>query len=122
MTFLNQKHWGTLTSLDLRRCNPELIRSSGAIEEYVTELCTLLKVRRFGACTIVHFGGKEEVAGYSLIQLIETSLVSGHFVNKTNTAYIDIFSCGEYNPDNAMDFSKEFFQAREARKTVLYRD
>ena len=118
----NKKTWGILTSIDLHGCNQELIRDSEAIKRYVAELCELIKVRKFGECTVVHFGEREEVAGYSMVQLIETSLVSGHFANKTNSAYIDIFSCGNYDSDIAATFSQNFFHAREMKKTLLYRD
>lgn len=117
-----QKTWGVLTSIDLHDCNPEMIRDAEAIKRYVAELCDLIKVRRFGECTVIHFGERGEVAGYSMVQLIETSLISGHFANKTNAVYIDVFSCGNYDPDIAATFSQKFFQAHEIKKTVLYRD
>jgi S-adenosylmethionine decarboxylase len=68
-------------------------------------------MRRFGECTVVHFGEDEKVAGLSMTQLIETSLISGHFANQTNAAYIDIFSCTLYNPYEAAEFSRSFFHA-----------
>jgi S-adenosylmethionine/arginine decarboxylase-like enzyme len=67
-------------------------------------------MKRFGDCQIVHFGENERVAGFSMIQLIETSLISGHFANLTNSAYIDIFSCKNYEPEKAADFFKKFFK------------
>ena len=56
------------------------------------------------------FGEDERVAGYSMIQLIETSLVSGHFADITNTAYIDVFSCRPYDPDIIRAFAQKFFE------------
>ncbi len=105
--------WGLLTSIDLHHCNPELIRDAGAIKRYVVELCTLIEMKRFGDTLVVNFGEDERVAGFSMTQLIETSLISGHFANKSNAAYIDIFSCKFYDPQVAADFTQEFFQAKE---------
>ena len=102
--------WGLLTSLDIYDCNPKMIMDSGEIRRYVIELCDLIEMRRFGECQVVHFGEDEKVAGYSMIQLIETSLISGHFANLTHAAYIDIFSCKPYDPDLVARFSKDFFQ------------
>jgi S-adenosylmethionine/arginine decarboxylase-like enzyme len=68
-------------------------------------------MKRFGDCQVVHFGEEERVAGFSMIQLIETSLISGHFANLTNSAYIDIFSCKAYDPDKIAAFTREFFEA-----------
>ncbi|MGD2126980.1 MAG: S-adenosylmethionine decarboxylase [Desulfobacteraceae bacterium] len=104
--------WGVLTSLDLYECNPETIRDPEQIKRYVKELLELIDMKPFGECQVVHFGQEERVAGYSMIQLIETSLISGHFANLTNAAYIDIFSCKPYNSDQVLDFTKDFFQAQ----------
>lgn len=113
--------WGILTSIDLHGCNGETIRSAEKIKQYTEELCDLIKVTRFGEPTIVHFGEKEEIAGYSLVQLIETSLVSGHFANATNAAYIDVFSCAYYEPHVVVDFSKQFFSAKEVTARTILR-
>jgi S-adenosylmethionine decarboxylase len=85
--------WGILTSMDLYGCNPDIIRDAEKIKRFVVELCDRIEMKRFGECQVVHFGQDERVAGYSMIQLIETSLISGHFANQSNAAYIDIFSC-----------------------------
>ena len=103
--------WGLLTSFDLYGCNPEIIRDPEKIKQYVVELCDLIEMKRFGECQVVHFGEDERVAGFSMVQLIETSLISGHFANLTNAAYIDVFSCKPYDPDQVAEFTKRFFQA-----------
>lgn len=113
--------WGILTSIDLSSCNHNLIRDAEKIEEFVIQLCELIQVKRFEKCTIVHFGEMEEIEGYSMVQLIETSLVSGHFANKTNNAYIDIFSCKYYNPQAAAEFCKTFFKAKDLKLNYLLR-
>ena len=63
--------WGLLTGLDLYDCDPEIIRDSEKIKQYVVELCDLIGMKRFGPCQVVHFGKDERVEGYSMIQLIE---------------------------------------------------
>jgi len=113
--------WGMLTSVDLTTCNPATIRSAEKIKQYVIELCDLIEMKRFGDCVVVHFGEDEAVAGYSMTQLIETSLISGHFANLTNNAYIDIFSCKPYDPQVVAEFTKEFFEAEHCTINVLLR-
>ena len=102
--------WGMSTSVDLHNCDPDAIRSRERIRAYVVRLCELIDMRRFGECQIVHFG-EGRVAGFSMLQLIETSLISGHFANDTNHAYLDIFSCKPYDPRVVEQFSREFFSA-----------
>jgi S-adenosylmethionine decarboxylase len=113
--------WGLLTSLDIYDCNPEIIRDSEKIKKYVIELCDLIRMKRFGDCQLVHFGKEDRVEGYTMVQLIETSHVSGHFANLTNAAYIDIFSCKPYEPDQVARFSTEFFQAESFEMHVVRR-
>jgi len=107
------KYWGVLTSIDLRNCSYEKITSKSVIKKYVIELCDLIDMKRFGECNIVHFGEDERVAGFSMTQLIETSLISGHFANLSKCAYIDIFSCKDYDSNVAVGFTKKYFDAKE---------
>ena len=113
--------WGILSCIDLYDCNPETIRDASKIKEFVVRLCDLIEMRRFGEAQIVHFGEDERVAGYSMTQLIETSLISAHFANKTNTVYLDVFSCKYYDSERAANFAKEFFEAGEVRMQVINR-
>ena len=113
--YTNEGVWGLLTSIDLHDCDPDLIRDAEAIKHYVNELCQLIEMKKFGDTQVVHFGEDERVAGFSMIQLIETSLISGHFANQTNHAYIDIFSCKYYDPQVAADFTQEYFKAKEIK-------
>ena len=88
--------WGLDGSFDIYDCNPETIRDAD-------------EMKRFGECVVVNFGENERVAGFSMTQLIETSLISAHFANATNTTYLDVFSCKPYNPKIVKEFAMEFF-------------
>lgn len=121
MAGVDFREWGLLASIDLFKCNPQTIRSKEKIQEYVIKLCDLIGVKRFGETTIVDFGQDEKVSGFSMVQLIETSLISGHFANASNNSYIDIFSCKEYDIDKAVDFSKQFFEPENTISHVVVR-
>lgn len=113
--------WGLSTTIDLHACRPDLIRDAEKIKEFTIRLCEHLKVKRFGECIVVHFGESEAIEGFSLVQLIETSLISGHFANLTNNAYIDIFSCRYYDPEIAVEFCKTYFDAVTAHSSYTLR-
>ena len=112
--------WGMNTAINLHGCNPNTIRDPDEIEDFVIELCDLIDMKQFGEPTIVSFGDGER-AGYSLVQLIETSCITAHFAEQDNNAYIDIFSCKPYPPEKASNFCKEFFEAKEMRTTTILR-
>ena len=101
--------WGLLGSVDIHGCRPGAIRDADTIRRFVAELCDRIDMRPYGPTQVVHFGEDEAVAGYSMTQLIETSLISGHFANRTNSAYLDIFSCKFYDPWDAAEFARAFF-------------
>lgn len=101
--------WGLACSFDIYNCNPDVIRNGEAIKRFVRELCELIEMKRFGECVVVDFGEDERVAGFSMTQLIETSLISAHFANATNTTYLDVFSCKLYDPRVVEKFALEFF-------------
>ena len=113
--------WGMSLHLDLHGCDPALIRDAAAIQRFTVELCDMLGVQRFGPTEIVRFGRDPMVYGYSMVQLIETSLVSAHFAEDSNAVYLDIFSCKYYDPEVAAQYSGRFFQSSNVRGVVTLR-
>lgn len=112
--------WGILTSIDLKDCSPIIIKSKVAISDYVKELLKIIDMKPYGEPQIVHFGSKE-TEGYTLVQLIETSSITGHFVNETNEAFIDIFSCKPYHCANAADFTCHYFKSKTSCYDIIER-
>jgi S-adenosylmethionine/arginine decarboxylase-like enzyme len=106
--------WGIAAAVDIYGCTPETIRDADAIRRFVVELCVLIDMKRFGETRVVHFGEDEKVAGFSMVQLIETSLISAHFANQTNTVYLDVFSCKPYDAEAVEAFSKSFFGGKHS--------
>ena len=118
----NDKIFGEELTLDLYDCDHKAITSKDKIAKYAIELCDLIEMKRFGEPFLEYFAEHSElVAGYSLAQMIETSLISGHFSDFLNRAYINIFSCKTYNPKKALEFTKEFFGAKSVRVTFNVR-
>jgi len=115
--------FGAELQLDLYDCDPQIIRSAEKLDEFVRRLCRRIKMKRYGEPLIAHFGHKNPVtSGYSLVQLIETSCISGHFSEGLNNAYLNIFSCKDFDPDDAADFCQEFFKADRATKHFTVRE
>ena len=113
--------WGLACSFDIYDCNPDTIRDSEKIRQFVVELCDLIAMKRFGECQVVNFGEDERVAGFSMVQLIETSLISAHFANASNATYLDVFSCKPYDPAVVEKFALEYFGGSHCLKHVSLR-
>lgn len=102
-----EKPWGIETALDIRECNLDVITSGEMIKKFAQDLCEAIEMKRFGDCIAIHFGEDPDIAGYSMAQFIETSLISGHFCDRTGAAYVNVFSCKTYEPQVVIDFCLE---------------
>lgn len=108
--------------MNLHDCDPKIIRSKDKIKEYAQQLCKQIEMVPYGEPWAERFGlGDNITAGYSLVQLIETSSITGHFSELWDTAYINVFSCKEFDVEEALNFSKDFFGAKEYDNKVLIR-
>ncbi len=114
--------WGWHLALNLYECSLERVTSAETIRAFVIELCERIEMRRFGEPTIVNFGEDPHVSGYSLVQLIETSNICGHFANASRAAYLDIFSCKQFDPQIAAEFCIQSFQAGKASGVFMSRE
>jgi S-adenosylmethionine/arginine decarboxylase-like enzyme len=114
-------YWGLSSSIDLYSCNGETIRDAEKIKQFVVELCKVIDMKRFGETVVVNFGADPKVSGFSMTQLIETSLISAHFADQTNNVYLDVFSCKYYDPETTADFAKKFFEAEDVKVNVSFR-
>ena len=92
-----------------------------AIKHFVNELCDLIKMKRFGETQVVRFGADPRVTGFSMTQLIETSLVSAHFADNSRAIYLDVFSCAPYDAHEAAAFAARFFKAQHCTVQVVER-
>lgn len=113
--------WGIASSIDIYECTPATIRDADKIRQFVQELCVLIEMKAYGETQVVHFGEEERVAGYSMVQLIETSLISAHFANQSNTVYLDVFSCKPYDLEKVDKFAKTFFGGKRSVTNQHYR-
>ena len=106
------KEWGRSASIDLHGVDHDLVRDPKAIRSFVVKLCKLIKMHRVGEPEIKRFGHKK-LRGYSLMQFIETSCITAHFDEVGNRAFIDVFSCKDFDPKVAVNFCREFFKAKD---------
>jgi S-adenosylmethionine/arginine decarboxylase-like enzyme len=113
--------WGILTSVDLRKCDLAKISSKEVITQFSIDLCEYIDMKRFGEPIVVRFGADPRVQGYSLAQLIETSMISGHFAENTERAFIDVFSCKEYPPQKVAEYCAKYFGAKEVEYAIAFR-
>jgi len=120
--YRNDGEWGLMVSVDIGGCDPAKITSKKVIEQFAIDLAEYINMKRFGDPVVVKFGENEKVAGYSLVQLIETSLISGHFADITNRAFIDVFSCREFPPKKTAEFCMNYFGGKTMEYSIAFRN
>jgi S-adenosylmethionine/arginine decarboxylase-like enzyme len=121
LAFQQQHPWGLDTAIDLFDCDVELIRDPAVIRAWVIDLCEQIQMRRFGELQLFHFGDEPRVRGYTLVQLIETSAITAHFIEQANAICINVFSCSAYPPFQTAALCQRWFRSRSARLTMVFR-
>lgn len=117
-----KQNYGMELIMDLYDCDPQIIASKKKLQEFIIKVCQLIKMKRYGKPFVGRFGfGKDFTAGYSLVQLIESSSISGHFSELWGSAYINIFSCKNFDADKAKRFVQNFFQAKRIENRFIIR-
>lgn len=116
-------YFGQELVLNLYDCDLTKISSEAEIRKFVTTLCDdVIKMVRYGEPQISHFGHDNPItSGYTLVQLIETSSVTGHFSEHKRSAYLNVFSCAWFDADKTAAFAKDSFGAGRIESTLLKR-
>lgn len=102
------KSWGYHLLVNAAGCSADAIRSADTIRKFNNELIEKIDMVAYGKPRVVRFGSGR-CQGYSLVQLIETSNITAHFVEETNDIYLDIFSCKSFNPSIALAVFNDYF-------------
>jgi len=112
--------WGKHLVMDLRSCVPRLIRCPYRITDFSKELVQKIDMVPHGEPWVKHFGSGNK-AGFTLVQLIETSNITAHFAEDTNDAYIDVFSCKDFHEKDVTDVVNKYFWPQSINTRMIVR-
>jgi S-adenosylmethionine/arginine decarboxylase-like enzyme len=113
-------YWGYHLILDCAGCDQYAIRDYETIYNFTKQLVNDIDMIAYGEPQIVDFGSGNK-AGYTLVQLIETSNICAHFVNEDNSMYLDVFSCKPYDESVVIGLVKKYFDSINIRRTYITR-
>lgn len=114
--------WGLHLVVDLDGCDAALIRDADRIRSFIVDLVKHIGMTAYGEPVIERFAlHNPAVAGYSVMQLITTSSITGHFAEGTGRAFLDVFSCQMFDPDDTARFIADYFGAAHYTARVLHR-
>ena len=112
--------WGKHLILDAADCSPKMIGNEVVVANFARSLVKRIDMVPFGNPQVVMFGSGNK-KGYTLVQLIETSNITAHFVEENNSMYLDVFSCKDFDPQVVEEAVKEFFDAKYFNRKVILR-
>jgi hypothetical protein len=113
-------YWGYHLILDGSKCASTSIRCSKNITKFARSLVNKIDMIPYGEPQVVKFGSGNK-AGYTLVQLIETSNICAHFVEETNDIYLDVFSCKPFNPTDVEEMVGLYFSPKNTNRVFLTR-
>ncbi len=117
-----EEYWGYHLILDCKSCDKEKVTNRDVIYRFIKTLVAEIDMKAFKEPQIEHFAThNKDAAGYSFVQLIETSAITGHLVDANGDAYIDIFSCKTYSIETAKEVVKRFFVPKQMKVIYLTR-
>ena len=112
-------YWGYHLLLDCSGC--EDINSRDNIYKFTKALVAQIDMTAHGEPIIEYLLPGDPKQGYSLVQLITTSNICGHFMELDGTAYFDIFSCKTFNIEIAKQVVNEYFKPKKMRVNFITR-
>jgi hypothetical protein len=111
---MTQNPWGKCLMLNLSGCVPWLIRDRENILMWGEALVKKIGMKTYGEPFLERFSDhKDDAAGYTYFQAIETSNITAHFSEKHNTAFIHIFSCSQFKTMAAVETCNDWFRFRD---------
>jgi len=121
------EYYGKELIIDLYNCDTMKFNRK-SLKRYFKELCDLIDMQR---CKLVFWddvGVPEEnkqtlphTTGTSAVQFILTSNITIHTLDLMGNAYINIFSCKDFNSDSAENFTRKYFHAKVKQSITINR-
>ena len=119
--------YGVELILDLHGCDPSTFNRE-SISAYFERLCVLIDMKREALHFWDDIGVAEEdkqtsphTQGTSAVQFILTSSIVIHTLDQLRAVYINMFSCKEFDPKVAEQFSVKWFGAGDCSARFIDR-
>ncbi len=119
----NNTHWGYHLMVDCHDCDRDMVTNPERIKKFCKELVKKIDMVAYGEPQVVHFAEHDiEKAGWTLVQLIETSNICAHMMDDSGDMYLDVFSCKLFDQDTVIKIVKKYFKPKNHKIMFLTRD
>jgi S-adenosylmethionine/arginine decarboxylase-like enzyme len=115
--------WGFHLLLDCTAGEIARVNSRENISKFIKELVIAIDMKAYGEPWIERFATHDATkSGFSFCQMIETSNITGHFVETNGNFYIDVFSCKPYSYNTVVEMVQDFFKPQKITQQIILRD
>jgi|LakMenEpi08Oct12_1017439.scaffolds.fasta_scaffold01897_4 S-adenosylmethionine/arginine decarboxylase-like enzyme len=113
--------------IDANECNENNIKNIDIIDIFIEKLCNVGNMTRKGDLIVEvfpesDFNIKNDLVGFSVVQIISLSNITLHINFISRTVYFDFFTCGEIKEDRIIDIFYKYFNPKTIKKIILERD
>jgi S-adenosylmethionine/arginine decarboxylase-like enzyme len=117
---MENSYWGYHLILDCADGKRDAVTDGNLITKFARQLVEDIDMVAYGEPQVVLFGtGNKE--GYTLVQLIETSNICGHFCSESGDLYLDVFSCKTFDREVVKKLVNEYFGFKNIKESYLIR-
>lgn len=117
-----KEYWGYHCIINASNCSGAKIGSEKNHRDFLKALVKDIDMVAYGDPVIAHFATHDpSKGGYTIMQMIETSSITGHFVDETGEAYLDVFSCKPFSVDAVLDVVRRFYEPTTMQQQMIYR-
>lgn len=123
----DKNSYGIELIIDLYHCNSKLFKRR-YLRRYFKQFCDLIDMQRGKLTWWDYFwtpwfwrSKDPNIYGTSAVQFILTSNITIHTLPKLDRAYINIFSCKDFDTELAADFTQRFFSGTAINKQTIVR-
>lgn len=113
-------YWGYHLIVNAANCDRKAVTDPSIITKFAKELVKRIDMVAYGEPQVVHFGEGNK-AGYTLVQLIETSNICAHLCDDSGDVYLDVFSCKTFDQNVVLQLVDDYFLPARVNTTYLER-
>lgn len=117
---MTEQYWGYHAIIDAAGCDHDAITSYDNVYAFAKAVVKAIDMVAYGEPQIINFGSGDK-AGFTLVQLIETSNICAHFVNELDEIYLDVFSCKPYDEKIVEELVSQYFKAKSLKRAFIKR-
>lgn len=115
-------YWGYHLILDCSGCNSQLMSDRFNVDRWIRQLVRDIDMQPIGEPSIEYTAGEfPDKAGFTVVQIIVTSSIVAHFIDRDGHIYLDVFSCKEFDSEVVKASMREFFDCQRMREYFLTR-